>query len=639
MLNALREKTQGLIGGVLLVALVVPFALWGVSSYIGGASVSYVAKGRGVRVTSAAFTRALARQRTAIENAYGKELNPAVLSGVPFKKAVLNGLINKILLLKNARAAHYHVSPAEVADEIRQIPAFQVKGVFNLARYQALLANQGFTPAGFERRVMDLTLVNQLRVGLVASAFMPTPTLVHAVSLLGETRQIAYTIVSPRRYEGQISLNPVQIQHYYATHTNLFKIPQKVRVDYVILSPQSIARRIQSTITPAQLKRAYQQHIQEFRTPATRDAQDILISLPAHPRQKQIAAARAKLMQIRAQIIHGASFSSLAKRYSQASAGVAPNGDLGYVTRGDVSKPFGQALFALRVGQVSMPVLGDSGMHLIKLKGIHPAIVESLAVAKKVLTQQIARRLARKRLYRLSERLRNVAFEHPHSLVPAAQALHLTVHKSRWFDRSGGPGLASLPKVVQAVFRPPVLAGRQNTRAIPIGEDAIVIAHVVARKPSQTQSLVLARPAIIARLRQNIAKQKAQEVATKLVTGLRGHASFDVLVKRAGLTPQMSAPFTETTVGLPKRLVAAVFKEPAPIKGATSPVVGLVSLSRGRQAVFIVRAVHLGSVTQNPALAQKLSKQLASDASTADYIAYLKTARTKADIKIMSGAL
>ncbi len=636
MLNALREKTQGLMGMALLVVLVVPFVLWGVSSYFGGGATVYVARGHGLRITEPAFRAGLARQRVAFERAFGKSLNPAILSSQRFKKAVLEGLINKALLLRSARQSGYTTNRITLAEEIRQIPAFRVNGHFSLARYRAVLAGEGFTVPRFERQVRDLTLLNQVKVGLLASAFVPTPELQRAAALLGQKRSIAYVVLSPRPFQRAIRVTAPEVQQYYASHSQDFRLPQKIRIAYVLLSPQAIMRQMHAKIGMSALQKAYQNHIQEFTQPAQRLVRHIMIALPSHPTAAQIAQAKAKLLAIRSQIQHGAHFSVLAKRYSEDPSSAAAGGSLGYVTQSELSKSVGKAAFALPLDHVSTPVVGQSGVHLLEVMGVKPATVDPFAAVRGQLVRMVMRSRARKRLYHLSERLRNAAFEHPHSLGPAAHKLGLVLQESGWFGRTGGHGIAALPQVVKAVFVPKVLAGRRNTHAIALGEDAILVAHVVARKAARTEPLATARPAIMKRIQRERALTLVKRKESLLFRELQKGAALTVVAHQMGLVVTVPAAFKSGAHGLPGPLVKAVYETRPP---GRFPRPGVAKLGHGRLAVFVVRKVVMGQVNPTSARFAKLEQSFTNDVGVEAYLAYIKTLREKAHVHIHAGAL
>ncbi|HUW97990.1 MAG TPA: SurA N-terminal domain-containing protein [Acidiferrobacter sp.] len=637
MLNALRDKIQGLMGMALLVILVVPFALWGVSSYFGGASTVYVARGHGLRITESAFQGSLAQQRAALEKAYGKNLNVAELSSQKFKKAVLDGLINRTLLLRDADRAGYVTNPIELAEEIRQIPAFRVNGHFDPARYQALLADQGLTVPGFEHRVRNLMLLNQVKVGLYASAFVPTPEIVRAVELFGQQRSIAYVVLSPRPLARKIPVTTAEITQYYATHSENFRLPQKIRVAYLLLSPDTVIHHLHTKVGMAALQQAYQSNIPQFTQPAMRRVRHIMIALPAHPTATDVAQAKAKLVAIRARIVHGTPFSVLAKRYSADQSSAAHGGSLGYVTESELSKPIGKAAFALALNHVSAPIVGNSGVHLLEVTAIRAGKVQPFAAVKGKLTQMVLRERARHLIYRLSEELRNAAFEHPHSLKPAAQKIGLPLQESDWFGQTGGgTGIAALPQVVKAVFAPKVLAGRRNTHAITLGEDAMLIAHVIARQPARTEPLSVARPKIIQAIRQTLAEDRVKHEQGVLLAQLKTGASLRVIARQMGLVLKAPPPFEMVAPKLPHALVEAVFRTRF-MKG--HPVPGTASLSRGRQAVFVVRRVVMGKVDPSSARYLKLKQSFTNDVGVEVYLAYIKSLRERADIHTHMGSL
>lgn len=80
------------------------------------------------------------------------------------------------------------------------------------------------------------------------------------------------------------------------------------------------------------------------------------------------AEARQKIEDIRKQILAGADFAQMAKRYSE-DANSAPNGgDMGFVSHDQVMPPLGDVAAALKVGEVS-PVVGTPmGLELIKVE-------------------------------------------------------------------------------------------------------------------------------------------------------------------------------------------------------------------------------------------------------------------------------
>ncbi len=88
-------------------------------------------------------------------------------------------------------------------------------------------------------------------------------------------------------------------------------------------------------------------------------------------------AARAKLQRILDSIKAGGDFADFARRYSEDAATAASGGDLGFVRRGEFFKEFEEAVFSLRVDEVSGIVETPVGLHIIQLverrgEQVHP---------------------------------------------------------------------------------------------------------------------------------------------------------------------------------------------------------------------------------------------------------------------------
>ncbi len=109
----------------------------------------------------------------------------------------------------------------------------------------------------------------------------------------------------------------------------------------------------------------YDRNRASFRQPEQVKASQILIKTDPAWDQAKKAAARKKIDEIRAKLKAGQDFESLARTYSEDPS-ASKGGDLGYIRTGQVLKPFEDALFALKPGEVSDVVETSLGFHLIK---------------------------------------------------------------------------------------------------------------------------------------------------------------------------------------------------------------------------------------------------------------------------------
>ena len=82
---------------------------------------------------------------------------------------------------------------------------------------------------------------------------------------------------------------------------------------------------------------------------------------------KTDAAAKAKAEGLLKQIQGGANFADLAKKNSDDPGSAQKGGDLGWVTRGQMVKPFEEASFTLKPKEISGLVKTDYGLHIIQV--------------------------------------------------------------------------------------------------------------------------------------------------------------------------------------------------------------------------------------------------------------------------------
>ncbi len=118
-------------------------------------------------------------------------------------------------------------------------------------------------------------------------------------------------------------------------------------------------------VTDTEIRAYYDRNRDSFRQPEQVRASHILIKADPQGDEAKKAAARKKIGEILDKVRQGQDFASLARTYSEDPSG-AKGGDLGYIRQGQVMKPFEEALFALKTGEVSGVVETRLGYHLIK---------------------------------------------------------------------------------------------------------------------------------------------------------------------------------------------------------------------------------------------------------------------------------
>lgn len=128
---------------------------------------------------------------------------------------------------------------------------------------------------------------------------------------------------------------------------------------------ETLVKRV--AVSTEEIHDAYVANRAQLIQPEQVNTRHILIAVAPTADDGAIAAARAAIERAQAEIKAGADFAELAKRSSQ-DATASNGGALGFAPRGAFVKPFEDAAFALKIGQVSDIVRTRYGFHLIKLE-------------------------------------------------------------------------------------------------------------------------------------------------------------------------------------------------------------------------------------------------------------------------------
>lgn len=127
----------------------------------------------------------------------------------------------------------------------------------------------------------------------------------------------------------------------------------------------------------------------------------ILVSLKQNATKAQSDSALVRADSIYNALIKGADFAELAQRCSDDKGSARRGGDLSWVQRGYVVKEFEDAIFAMKPGEISKPILSPFGYHIIKVEAkqnffpydtvradIH-RFIESRGLRERIISQNI----------------------------------------------------------------------------------------------------------------------------------------------------------------------------------------------------------------------------------------------------------
>ena len=628
MLQAIRNNAQGVFVWIIVGLIVISFALFGLGSYLSGASKVVAASVNGVEISSTALTRAYQRYQERLRNMLGEQYRPEMFGTVQVKKEVLQGLISQEVLNQTLTEQNYSASAEQIFEKIKSYEAFQQDGVFSPKRYKQVLSLQGINGEAFEKDLSRDIASQQLRTAIVTSTFLTAKEKQKLAALENQKRDIGYFDISTKPYRNLVTVSDDDINSYYEKNAQLFMTDEKVQLEYIELNMDAVAA--QQDVTDEMIKQHYE-------------------SSPENYMAADDAATKKKMESIRKQIQQGADFSELAKKYSQDKGSAKQGGDLGYLTRG-IEEQFDKVVFALKKGEVSKVIKSKTGFQLIKLDDIRMGDPEErkvrhilikpkrtlkpLADVKDEIKKELQYQLAGKVFFDDTEQMNNLSYESPDSLESVAEALGINVKSSALITRRGGAGLFANPKILTAAFSDDVLKQGRNSELLELSDTHVVVLRVKEHKPSSVLALDKVKSSIKENLLQISISKKSQEITADVLARVKNNESIDSIKKRypeikwnkAGLIKRKA----EQKSNLAKTIRQYAFSMAKPVDQTTW---GKVALAAGNQAVIgLFKVVDSTDGTVDIA---RINQAMGN----ADYNSYVQYLESQADISISPAAL
>ena len=522
MLEAIRNHAKGWLAKVILGLIAVTFALFGIDSYMkGDGSGGVIAEVGNAGISREELAREIKSQTERMRETLGPAFDPAVSETADFRQQVLDSLIERKALLQEAQKLKFIAPDAYVASVLGQIPAFQQDGAFSQQRYEAVLRQNGRSPAQFENELRQAFMLEAITSPVSLAAFPSNTSMAQIASLVAQQREISWVDLPAASVASQVKVTPADIERYYNANKAEFTEPEQIRTEYLVLDRAAVAADI--AVSEQAVAEYYASHKAQFGQPEQRSASHILIAFDAGADAATRAKAKAKATELFQTLQKSPErFAELARTQSQDPGSAAQDGSLGSFGRGMMVKPFEDAVFSMKPNEIHGPVESDFGYHIIRLDGIQPGKVAPLAEVRATVVEELRKQEAQKAFAGLADNFSNLVYENANSLQPAAAAAKLTVQQGGWMSLKTAQPPLNHAGLLEALFSPESIKSKQNTEAFEVQPGVLVAARVVEHRPARLLPLVDVSPAIESKL--------LVEQRTHLLTQ-QGEATIQALAK------------------------------------------------------------------------------------------------------------
>ena len=548
-------RTHKRLSQVLLLLFIVPsFAFVGLEGYSRMSDDNVVAKVAGQKINQQDWDNALREHMDRLRQEYGPQVDAKVFDSPEFKNGVLEGLLLEKAMSAEAGRRNLSVSDQSLQQAIMGIPGLTLPdGKFDSERYKGFLAARGMSAAMFEINVRHDIILQQMRNAVQSSAFVPMDVASRISDIAGQEREVQQLRFASPKYVSKVTITEEMLTDFYNKNAKLFEVPEQMNVEYVILTASSVAAGI--TVPDADIKAYYEQNIARYATDEQRRASHILITVKKDAPDADKAAAKAKAENLLAQARKKpGDFAKLAKDNSQDPGSAAKGGDLNFFGKGMMVKPFEEAAFKLKKGEISDLVQSDFGYHIIMVTDTKGAAAKQLSDVKTEISNDIKRQLMGKKFAEAAEVFSNTVYEQADSLKPVAEKLKLKIETAsaltRELDPKAAPGTPyNNERFLKAMFSDETIKNKRNSEAVEIGPGALIAGRVVDYKPTSKRPFEEVKAAIKERLALEeatvLAKQEGEATLAKLKASDDASGFGAALVvsraKRQGVHPAVLA--------------------------------------------------------------------------------------------------
>ena len=621
MLQSIRDKTSGWIAYLIVFLISIPFALWGVNSYLGGGAAPPAATVDGEEITLQDLDAAYANYRQRLAQVFGGSIPAPFNDESSMKNQVLSQMIEEFALRSYADKSRYRIGDNQLNEIIRSMPVFQSEGKFDPDIYQRQVASQGYSTAGFEFELRRTQAMDQLRTGISTTAFSIPSHLEKLSALANQIRTIR--VLTRSINSDNYSVSDDEIKDYFEENQPRYMTEEQVKVDYIELSLEGIKSSIE--VDAEQISNRYEQTKTSYVSAEIRTASHILLTLPADASEEDSQKAENQLRDIYTQLEDGADFSELAKEFSQDPVSAEDGGNLGEIERGMMVQAFEAALFELEVGQISQPVKTSFGWHLIKLLDASGGGTRSLEDVRNEIEDEIKTEIAEGQIYDLTENLSNLAYEQSDSLQPAAEQLGLILQTSDWFGRSSGEAIAAEAKVRTAAFSSEVLKQGLNSEAIELADNRIIFIHLNEHKAATPKNLDEVRDQISADIKKNKLREENIAIGKKALEAVQAGQTLDSIAVDWEVNIVEPPEFKRNSSDVDNDIVKLAFTMAKPDNGS---VFQGLTRANGDYSLVELLSVKNGDASANDGQAKSFVSAVAGQ----EYQSVLKLVSSRADV-------
>ncbi|MBA3014259.1 MAG: SurA N-terminal domain-containing protein [Proteobacteria bacterium] len=628
MLGLFRRKAQSPTLQVTIVIIILVFIFWGVGTNDNNATLNAVATVNDETISVRDYQKQYEQTVNSLRDQFGGSIPSGLLDQLNIKQQVVDKLVQSTLLRQGAVKMGIYISDQELQNAIKEMEAFKINGIFDVKRYEEILTGSRMTISQFEQSMRYDLLATKVLDHLGRFGHISPIALKDIFNYQYHDIKLDYVALKADSYQDKVEKTDATITAFYDEHKAQYMSDPLVKIKYILFPVADFKES--AAPSDDQIAQFYQANSDRYSIPERRRARHILIKTNTTDPAETKEAARKRIDDVAAKLKAGESFADLAKKYSEDGT-AAQGGDLGLFGRGQMVKPFEDAVYALKEGQVSEVVETNFGLHLIKMETIEPEKRQTLEEVKSAITEQLAGEEAKNKAFQGA----NDAYEQIIMVGSLAKFVEdqgadskITITTTEPFPQAKPPKeLQDVPELVNSAF---TLNKGELSSIIDTGKGFAIILVDDKITPSQ-QELTTVRDKVEADFIASESTKLAKEAAESLLATVKSGNTLAEEAKKLGLDLQ-STPFISRASYSEANTLPQQIAQEALILSENNSVLDKVAEDN---STFYVVAYNSSQEPDQTLFAEKkeeLETNLAAERKNDLVTAWLDTLRQKATI-------
>lgn len=640
MLGTIRDKASGWVAGIIVGALIISFAFWGVSSYFGGGDIN-VAKVNGIDINYQTFQRSFYRLRQQMQSVLGGDA--LSLEEEEFiKEQTLQQLIDAELVNQIIKKNRLRVTDKTIIEKIKSLDFFKSEEGFDRLKYERAVSSLGMDPVVFEAQLrMDL-LSEQLQAGLSESLFVLDSELQSILQFKSQTRDITYTTLSLDSYiDESLVIDDSEIESYYKSNPSQFADPEKVKIAYLELNVDDLAETVETD--EESLRDYYADNKDTYDVVEQRSITKLYVNIAEEDADKKITKvsdeekekAKGIIESALVMIKEGKTFEEVVESFSEEGRGALQFNETAFLTKGIQDEEIDDFLFSADEGEISDVIESKTSFSIVKVGAIRGGPKNVYETVADQVTHDYKIAASEQQFVELSDILTNLTYEHSDTLEIAAEAIEKDIVETDFFTRdSETEGLLSKPQIISNSFNQELIATGQNSEAIELSANHIVVLKVIDHQEAKTKPLEDVREDVVAAIRLERAAEKISAVSDDIVKQLEAGVSIENIESDVEIEWYSAEKTKRDNVDVNRSVLRNAFQVGIP---EDKPIITSNRLGSGDFSIVIVTGVHEGELEEGEE-AENLSNltdlELRRSRGSNEWQQFIKNAKANADIQL-----